>query len=302
MSIPNLFLVGAGKSGTSALYEYLSCHSQIYMAPEKELSYFGADLDFRSRRLSLAEYLRFFEGTEDYSYRGDASVQYLLSGHAAAEIKEFSPEAMILILVRNPLEVMHARHAQNVYAGSETIRDFASAVEAEARRRCGLDIPRGVECVNWLYYRDWVRYSEQITRYLNVFGRGRVWLGVYDDLKANPLEVYRSVMRFLKLSDANPLAFKKINVNKSARSFAFQRAVTGRFSTVNRVAKIMVPNRKLRSILQRFLMQANSKPAIRVPVGSELHARLISELRPEVEFLQSLLHRDLSSWLSTPVR
>lgn len=297
MSTPNLFLVGAGKSGTSALYEYLRVHPDIYMPREKELSYFGQDLYFRSRRLSLSEYLKQYDGGKHYRYRGDASVQYLLSVTAATEIKAFSPQARVLIIVRNPLEVIQARHAQNVFAGSETIRDFRSALEAESRRRHGMDIPAHVECINWLYYRDWVRYSEQISRYRDVFGDDRVWLGLFDDLRADPLGVYRQIMRFLDLSDTHPPVFRRINANKAPRSFGFQRAVTGRNTTINRTAKILIPNRKLRVALQDVLIRLNSRRAERPRMDEDLRLRLLSELEPEVRFLETLMHRELSYWL-----
>ena len=38
MTMPNFFIVGAQKAGTTSLYQYLNQHPQVYMAPSKSRS------------------------------------------------------------------------------------------------------------------------------------------------------------------------------------------------------------------------------------------------------------------------
>lgn len=295
--IPNLFIVGAGKAGTSALYAYLGAHKEIFMVPGKELNYFGRDLDYRGHRLAEREYLALFDDAGSYRYRGEASVQYLISKFAALEIKQFSSDARILVMLRNPLDVMHARHAQNVYAGDEPIRDFANALEAETTRRMGIGLPGDVACPEWLYYREWIKFSEQIQRYLSVFGAQRVWIGLFDDLTCDPLSLYKSLMRFLDLDCSSPPVFRRLNQNKYVKSITLQRMVTGRSKVVKFIGKLVLPGVRVRQYVVDRITTLNTEPKPRKPIPSQLRTRLLREVTPEVEALARLIGRDLSHWL-----
>ena len=88
---PDFFIVGAPKSGTTALNNYLSQHPNVFMA-QKELHRFGSDLKMKIIP-SEEEYLQSFQGSREGQLIGEASVWYLFSKSAAAEIKSFSPAA-----------------------------------------------------------------------------------------------------------------------------------------------------------------------------------------------------------------
>ena len=141
---PDFFIVGAPKSGTTALYEYLRQHPQVFMSDPKEPNYFGADVERRrTPRISLDEYLGYFAGAGDAKRAGEASVRYLHSRTAAQEIAEFAPQGQAIIMLRDPVEMMHAMHGELVYIGAEDIPDFADALAAEDDRRVGRRIPPG---------------------------------------------------------------------------------------------------------------------------------------------------------------
>src|SRR5258706_10449866 len=108
---PDFFIVGAPKCGTTAMNDYLGQHPDIYMAP-KELHYFGADLKIKDK-ISESAYLQYFKNAGNKKILGEASVWYLFSGTAAKEIKNFSPDAKILIMLRNPVEVVYSLHSQH---------------------------------------------------------------------------------------------------------------------------------------------------------------------------------------------
>jgi len=175
---PNLFIVGAGKAGTSALYEYLSQHPDIYMSSVKEPNYFGSDLKFCVPRITQKEYRKLFASGEEAVYRGEASVSYLLSSDAAQEIRNYSDNAKIIIMVRNPIEIVQARHAQNLLRGVESIKNFEQALDAETGRRRGECIPECTPVIDWLYYYEWGKLATQIDRYLMAFKREDIFIGV----------------------------------------------------------------------------------------------------------------------------
>src|SRR3974390_940759 len=100
---PNFFIVGAPKSGTSAMSQYLSEHPDIYMA-KKEMNFFGEDLRFGRRiwRRDLGSYLNEFKTCNSQRRAGEASVWYLFSSRAAEEIRAFDPNSRIIVMLREP--------------------------------------------------------------------------------------------------------------------------------------------------------------------------------------------------------
>src|SRR5690349_13337870 len=136
MKRPDFFLVGAPKCGTSLMDTYLARHPDVFMC-SKEPHYFGADLAFNNPPRSLENYLSLFEGSDAAKRVGDSSVWYLWSRTAAAEIKEFAPEASILVMLRNPVSMMHSLHSHLLYTADENIASFEQALAAEPDRREG---------------------------------------------------------------------------------------------------------------------------------------------------------------------
>ena len=139
MRRPDFFIVGAPKCGTTAMNDYLKDHPELFIPARKKLHFFGSDLELRrSRRITTQEYLSYFALARAEKRLGEASVWYLYSQRAAAEIKAFSPAARIIIMLRNPVDMMYSMHSQRLYSGKQDIRDFAEALEVEEERRQGL--------------------------------------------------------------------------------------------------------------------------------------------------------------------
>ena len=134
MRRPDFFIVGAPKCGTTAMIDYLKQHPEVFVPDRKELDFFGRDLVFKGHRLTEEEYLGFFSRATAEKRAGEGSVWYLHSKTAALEIKDFSPNARIIIMLRNPLDMMYSFHSQRLYNGNEDIENFSAALDAEAER------------------------------------------------------------------------------------------------------------------------------------------------------------------------
>ena len=139
MKTPNLFLVGEQRSATTALHRYLGRHPEIFMA-RKELHHFGSDLgtfgDMVSdgERPDLEQYLRYFAKATDERYLGDASVGYLPSQKAAAEIHAFCPDARIIASFRNPVDMLYSLYSLLFFQGVEEDRSFVDALNDDSPR------------------------------------------------------------------------------------------------------------------------------------------------------------------------
>ncbi len=159
---PDFFIVGAPKSGTTALNNYLSQHPDVFMA-QKELHRFGSDLKMRIVP-SQEEYLQSFQSAGEGKLIGEASVWYLFSKTAATEIKRFSPAARIVIMLRNPVEVLPSLHSQNLYNGNEDTKDLKKALDLDVERKKGNFLPDSLDFFALPSYFDSALYFEQVKR------------------------------------------------------------------------------------------------------------------------------------------
>src|SRR4051812_11397874 len=298
MPRPDFFVVGAFKSGSTALYDGLRRHPQIFMPFHKEPLFFGDDLTRRYGRMTLDDYMRLFKDGKPGQRVGEASTWYLYSTSAAREIKEFSPDAQIVVILRNPVDVMYAQHNQLIFNVIEDIPDFKEALDAESERRAGRRIPSGPINVENLFYRHSVQFAEQLERYFEVFGRDKVHVMLTDDLRGDGAGTMRGLLQFLGVDPAIATAPPNSNENRRVRLPLVQRLIFA--------PRLLLP---LAPFLRRFplvrslrtrMLEMNSEAKPRPPMDPALRRQLVDEFTPEIERLAKLIDRDLSSWLETP--
>ena len=291
---PNFFLVGAPKSGTTALYRYLRAHPDVWMPDEKEPHYFAPDLASSKFITDREEYLALFSEAGDAARVGEASVYYLYSCRAAAEIRSFEPRARIIVMLRNPIDMIHSLHSQAFYSGYEDLDSFEEALAAEDARRQGQRLPAHGYFPQGLLYRSIGRYTEQVRRFIDAFGRDQVHVIFYDDFERAPGEAYRACLEFLQVDPDFRVDFARVNANKRVRSATLQRLAAGN-RDLRRVARLAFPG--LYSRAHRLFYRLNTVMTERPPLESTLRARLSSEFRDDVCALGQLLGRDLSAWM-----
>jgi hypothetical protein len=295
---PDFFIVGAPKCGTTAMNDYLRQHPQIFMPERKDISYFGMDLKFERPRISDEEYLSLFRGANGASRVGESSVWYLYSRTSAEEIKSFSPDASIIVMLRNPVDMLYAQHSQFLYNCNEDIADFQAALEAEPDRKQGKRIPRQAHFVEGLFYRETAKYAEQLERYFSVFGRENVHVIIYDDFKQDTAKAYADSLTFLRVDPLYRPRFQIINPNKTFRSRRLQQLLVAPPVVLTKIFKRITPP-SLEGQFMKRLMRMNTRHTKRPALDPVLRKRLQAEFQPEVQKLADLLGRDLSSWITS---
>lgn len=296
---PNLFIVGAPKCGTTALYYYLRNHPEVFMSRVKEPQFFAADIFAHQRNvLTQSEYLDCFARANGAKKIGEASTGYLGSRVAARDIKAFSPSAQVIIMLRNPVDVMYAQHSERVFSNMEHIRDFPAAVDSTEERRWRSGAFKG-ERVARLGYRELARFSPATKRYFDIFGRENVHVVIYDDLRRDAGAAYREVLRFLKVDLNHEPQCSIINANRRARSLAVQRFLEHPPKLLWRISEALL-SKHLRSSIGRSMRWLNVVYAPRPPMNEKLRQRLQAECRFDIEQLSCLLDRDLSHWCEGP--
>jgi hypothetical protein len=303
---PDFFIVGHPKSGTTALYEMLRTHPQIFMPELKEPWFFAHDM--RPRRPpvrqppipeSLDEYLALFEAARPGQRAGEATSTYLLSQDAAGHIAELLPGARIVAVLREPASFLHSLHQQLLRVHVESERSLCRALALEPRRRAGKSIPRRSVRPQLLKYSDHVRYVEQLRRYHAVFPREQVLVLIYDDFRADNEGVVRRVQRFLEVDDSVPVP--AVEANRSSVAMRSQRLddVLNNVSigrdpvsrTVKAAVKAALPadvRRRAIDVTQRNLVMRPSPP----PEEEAMQA-LRRRFAHEVVALSEYLERDL---------
>lgn len=298
---PDFFIVGAPKSGTTAMYEYLRRHPELYLPERKELRFFGSDLEIRDRpMLTMDQYLAHFADAGDARAVGTAYVWYLFSTRAAAEIRDFAPDARVVAMLRNPVDMVWSLHSEHLFNGNEEIDDFTAALDAEPDRRAGRRIPAHAHLPQGLLYSEVPRYADQLQRYFDAFGRDRVLVIVFDDFADDVAATYRQTLEFLGVDPGlAPASFEVINANKRTRSERFRHFLARPPELPRRIIGRLVP-RSLRRTAYDLAKRANASPAQRAAMPPKTRERLRRLFEPEVERLSLLLDRDLSGWTRPP--
>jgi hypothetical protein len=304
--VPDFFIVGHAKSGTTALYEMLRRHPQIFMPDFKEPWFFSTDMRPRFRppragRLpqTLEEYTALFADARPDQVVGEASASYLWSRTAAQGIAEVKPEARIVAILREPASFLRSLHMQFLENHVESRRDLRAALELEGPRREGKQIPRGSHRPQLLQYSDHVRYVEQLRRYRERFASEQMLILIYDDFRRDNEGAVRSVLRLLGVDETVPVTV--MDVNRTNRTMRSQRlddlvhAISVGRGPASRLAKTAIKTITPRSLRRDALHVAQRRivhsPA--PPTDEKLMLELRRRFKPEVVALSEYLDRDL---------
>jgi hypothetical protein len=306
--LPDFFIVGHPKCGTTALYEMLKAHPQIYMPELKEPRFFAPDLRVRFLRgalergerpaipETLEEYLSLFEAAGSEQRVGEASPSYLMSSVAAERIAQAQPQARIIAVLREPVSFLRSLQLELVQNHIEPERDFEVAMAREQLGPLEEGTPDYSPPIR--RYSDRIRYVEQLRRFHAAFPSEQVLVLIYDDFKRDNQGTARRVLRFLEVDDTVALEPVRANPTVHVRSVRLDRVVQSLYAgrgplarTVGRIARTTIPRRMRGESLQalrRRLLYGAQRPADET-FALELRARF----RAEVVALSEYLGRDL---------
>ena len=316
VKLPNFFIVGAPKAGTTSLYAYLDQHPQVYMSPIKEPNYFAFEMrlenfseemrpriareigeleeylrgDMREKRFgglvsSWEDYLKLFRNVSDERAIGEATPHYLWSETAPRNIAALIPHAKIIISLRNPVDRAFSDYLHMVTEGIIR-RSFRQQIDANLRcknKQIGTEWP----------FLEYGHYHEQIMRYLSEFPRSQVHISFYEDLEHTPALLTSQLFAFLGVDRSFAAdVSRRHNTPQIPRlaGAAYFLKKWGVWPYLRNLApRPLVPY--LRSLTLRSRASLAMEPADRV--------FLTDYYRDEIKKLADLLDRDLSSWLDS---
>jgi hypothetical protein len=296
MIMPNFLIIGAAKSGTTALYHYLKQHPRVYMSHNKETNFFafegqevrfhgpGDDRMCESTITTLKAYEEQFGAVSDEIAIGEASPWYLYSAQAAENIARRVPDTKLIAVLRNPVDRAFSSYLHVTRDGRESLT-FEEGLLAEEKR-----IEQGWEFI-WHYQRAGF-YAAQVERFLNLFPREQVRFYLYDDLLTDPGRFLRGIYEFLGV-DTTFVADTSFKPNATGIP---KNRLMGRLllqpNPLRSTVKLFMPKRLRYGLSQRMNQRLVRKPSL----SEETRRKLLSNYKDDISHLQNLIGRDLSVW------
>jgi hypothetical protein len=299
MTLPNFIIAGAPKCGTTALYEYLQTHPQVFLTEPKEPHFHAEDLGDHRQVPTREQYLKLFDGVRPgQTAIGEASVWSMHSSHALERIKAELPGIRLVVMLRSPIEFVRSLHSDLVWICFEDEPDFERAWALSAQRRAGRRVPRLCQVPWFLDYERVGRLGERVQRMLRVFPREQVKIMLLDDLRDSPQRVYEETLAFLGLPSDGRRDFQRFNAGKQNRS---QWLATARAAVIRSLPRPVIEFGKRLGMgrASEAIMHINSRPAKVTPLRADFRRQLADAFRDDVQLLGESIGRDLSHWISS---
>ena len=293
MAKPNLLIVGAAKSGTTSLHNYLNQHHDVFMCKPKE-PHFLINNEIGTERISVGVsekklYEKLFLDGENLKYRGESSVMYLMYPEIVIpKIKEYlGNDVKIIIMLRNPVERAYSgyQHVRR-YNVKEDISEFREAWDiSEERYFSNPDMPPASR------YKELGLYYNQVKSYLKNFN---VHIIIYEDYKLDIQNEMNKVFDFLEINRIEINSEKKHMVggwrwkNKKVKSLMIRK------NPLKSFLKIIIPFKGVRKIIRKKIQERNTADVL--PISIEDEKMLKFFYKDDVRKLSKLLGRNLNSW------
>jgi len=296
MGKPNLFIVGAAKSGTTSLHNYLNQHPDIFMCNPKEPHYL-INKEIGVDRIPVgvtekSEYEDLFIEGEDKKYRGESSVMYLMYPEIVIPKikKEYDENTKVIIMLRNPVERAYSGfHHVKRYNIKENIQDFTKAWEVSEERYFNQK-----DMTPASRYQELGLYYKQVKSYLNEF-KDNLHIIIYDDYKFDFKSEMKKVFEFLEVGNIEIDSDKRHMVGGWQWEDEWLKKLMMNKNLLKSTVKMLIPFKGLRKSIRKKIQKNNT---VEVQQMIEKERIMMKEFyRTDVQKLSGLLNRKLNFWV-----
>tara|TARA_R110001592_G_scaffold131477_1_gene345388 strand:+ start:161824 stop:162780 length:957 start_codon:yes stop_codon:yes gene_type:complete len=296
--LPDFYILGAPKCGTTAMAAYLSENPEILFSHPKETNFFNTDHKEQELFKTLDEYLDFaFPKHKGAKLKGEGSVWYLFSEHATANILSLKEDAKFVVMLREPAELVYALHSTYLLGVMENEDDFEKAWRLQDQRSKSMALPPTCPEPKLLQYGKVGKLGTQVESLLNcVSNPKQIHFIIYDDFKKDTQAEYKKLLHFLGLKDDGRTDFSAINVAAKTKNKSLGKSISA-----------LTQNKALYRLKRSLGFKMGSGPMVKLLAKNRVIAKR-EELRPEfkselrayfkedVKKLEALINRDLKSW------
>jgi len=293
-TFPNLFIVGAAKSGTTSLHNYLNQHPDVFMCTPKE-PHFLINNEIGKERIPVGvcsknEYLNLFQEGKEKRYRGESSVMYLMFPEVVIPKinQQFGEDCKIIIMLRNPIERAYSgfQHVKR-YNAKEDCIDFKSAWSiSEERYFSKPDMTPASR------YKELGLYYKQVKLYLDEIKS--VHIIIYDDYQNDFQNEMKKVFDFLGINNINIDSDKRHMVGGWQWENEKMKRLMMKKNPFKSFLKIIIPFKSLRNKIRKIIQNRNT---LEVPEIKEGDRKMLKQFyTDDVNKLSELLGRNLKTW------
>ncbi|WP_157252989.1 sulfotransferase family protein [Nonomuraea typhae] len=295
MALPDFLVIGAPKTGTTALHAALRRHPDLYLSPVKEPKHFLTDgppptlggpgdaATYREHVWRRPDYEALFAAAPPGTLSGEATPFYLYDLDAQRRIRAAIPHARLIAILRDPVERAHSNWAHLWSAGLEPHDDVVRACAEEDRR-----IAAG-----WAHFWHYVRlgrYGEQLAHLFTLFPREQVLTFRYRDLVDHPAETLDRICAFL-------------GVRRGLIAEVPRENVTAHPEASQRHSMLSAFRRRLPAALAKRIETLLQRDGLaRRPLTWKQRRELIEYFAADILLLQEVTGEDFSDWLGPKLR
>jgi hypothetical protein len=295
MILPNLLIVGAAKSGTTSLHNYLKQHSDIFMSDHKEPHFF-VNNEIGTNRIpngisKYDDYIALFKNSEIYKYRGESSAMYLQFPDISIKNinKYLNDDVKVIIMLRNPIERAFSgyQHVKR-YNVMENL-DFEDAIkECENRYFINTNFTPASRYINIVLYYNMVK------KFQANFGEN-MHIVIYDDFIADTQNELSKIFSFLNISDCVINTNEKYMVGGWQWKNSFLKKLFLKKNLLNKFIRFILPFQSFKKILRNRLVQVFSTPVVKMKDTTK--SSLQNLYKEDLKKLSTIIDRDLKIWL-----
>jgi len=296
-NMPTFLIIGAARSGTTALYMYMKKHPDVFMSENKETNFFAYENDLldcagpgadyiNNSTTRMADYQELFKGVSGESAIGEACPLYLYSEKAPHRIHHYIPDVKLIAILRNPIDQAFSHFLYAKRQMLEPLNDFTSALNAQDERKRKRWQPL-------FQYSQFPKYYQQLQRYYDVFPDSKIKVFTYEEFEENPKSLLIDIYSFIGVDQESDVDISYRPNTGGVPKSRFLQDLVMQPHLLTRLAGQLIPEQMKRRIRDAVSNHNLVKP----PFPAEARNHLKTELREDILKLQDLLKRDLSAWL-----
>jgi hypothetical protein len=294
--LPEFFVLGAQKAGTTTLHDLLSRHPDICLPRIKETHYFSDEQRF-SRGLDW--YFHQFQCKNQRSaIVGEIDPDYMYFEHAPLRIRTVVERPKLIFILRHPLERAYSHYLMSVRRGYENL-SFLDALEAETKR---LASDCNQHAINHQSYLSRGLYSRQIALFKKTFPDSQYLFIKFDDMisQITGQNIFNEICLFIgvRAKHATIILDKKSN-QASLPRFLFLRDFLYKQSYWRKALGKLISSKDVKLRIALLLDKLNQRPdtSLRLPTDHVIPLEITRLIKTEIVEVQRVTGLHCEDWL-----
>ncbi|MBK6266523.1 sulfotransferase [Marivirga sp. S37H4] len=301
--LPDFLIIGAGKSGTTSVDNYLKQHPSIFISSRKEPNFFGYELNtaedfkgmpqlnhYNNSITDLNQYLQLFEPARENQLKGETSNTYMYHEAAPDRILHHIPKVKLIAILRQPAERLYSRFLHLARENRLPTENFSDCLDKNTV---------------WWTRNDLIKegfYGKYLSKYYKRFDKSQIKVFIFEELKNGPEKMMAEIFDFLGVDSSFELDFS-VEYNQSGfiKNKKFD-SVFGSNGLINKTAKTLLPNKLIHLLRKNVTVQKNlqtirSKNLHKPKLEKELKKQITNNIYlDDIKLLEKVTGKDLSHW------